>query len=139
MTVARVPKDICYPVIKSQNLKPLPPPQPPQPQPQGSQSNARGGPFAVLNGAAARDVLVVSVPANTAVEAPLYVLCISTSGADASHRDASAPRLLVHAGEGAEVEVLEEYVGAAAGGNYFNCSIAEFFLEERAHVSAARA
>ena len=58
------------------------------------------------------------------------------SGNDPLHRDASAPRVLVHAGSHSVVEVVEEY-GAAepgGGGNYFSCGITEILLEEHAEV-----
>ena len=56
-------------------------------------------------------------------------------------RAASAPRLLLHAGPGAAVELVEEYASAdgaaAVGGQYFTCDVAELFLEDRAQVRAA--
>jgi hypothetical protein len=45
---------------------------------QGEQAAARGGPFAVLNGAVARDVLCVLVPPGVAVPAPIHVLHVSS-------------------------------------------------------------
>jgi hypothetical protein len=51
---------------------------------QGSQSS-RAGPFAVINGAVARDALVVSVPEGAQVEPTLYVLYLSTGMWSAVH------------------------------------------------------
>lgn len=45
---------------------------------QGRQAATRGGPFGVLNGALARDVVVVVVPAGTDVLQPLHILFLST-------------------------------------------------------------
>mmetsp|Transcript_19381 Transcript_19381/g.41937 ORF Transcript_19381/g.41937 Transcript_19381/m.41937 type:complete len:485 (+) Transcript_19381:93-1547(+) len=100
----------------------------------GTLSGARGGPFAVLNGAAAQDVLAMAVPAGQLVEGPLHVLYLSTGGSQ-EERHASAPRLLVHAGAHSAVEVVEEFVGApGSSGHYFTCGIAEVYLEESAQV-----
>ncbi len=46
---------------------------------QGEQSAARGGPFAVLNGATATDVVCVAVPAGVQLEQPIHLLHISAS------------------------------------------------------------
>ncbi|GFH10687.1 iron-sulfur cluster assembly protein, partial [Haematococcus lacustris] len=45
----------------------------------GAQSAGCGGPFSVINGAAAQDVLVLHLPAGTSLEQPLFVLCLSSS------------------------------------------------------------
>ena len=44
---------------------------------QGEQSAARGGPFAVLNGATATDVVCVAVPAGVQLEQPIHLLHLS--------------------------------------------------------------
>jgi len=46
---------------------------------QGEQSAARGGPFAVLNGATATDVVCVAVPAGVQLEQPIHLLHLSAS------------------------------------------------------------
>ena len=78
---------------------------------QGAQSRSRGGAFALLNGAAARDVVVVHVPASTVLQAPIHVLHLS-SGAGAA-----APRLLAVLEEGATAEVVEEFGGLGSSGD----------------------
>lgn len=109
------------------------PPNPRPPNSQGALSNARGGPFAVVNGAMAQDVLVVAVPPRARIERPLYVVNVSTAAAAAGGEQvlsASAPRLLIHLGKGAEAEVVEEYVSAdegAAGHAVF--AVAEVVLD----------
>ena len=52
----------------------------------------------------------------------------------------NAPRLLVLAGKGSSLEVVEEFVAADGNGggegppSYFTCSVAEFVLQEDVHV-----
>ena len=101
---------------------------------QGELSNARGGPFAVVNGAMAEDVLVVAVPARARIERPLYVVNISTAAAAGVGGErvlsASAPRLLIALGKGAEAEVVEEYVSAVEGASdHAVFSVAEVVLD----------
>ncbi|CAI5459600.1 unnamed protein product [Closterium sp. Yama58-4] len=69
--------------------------------------------FAALNGASAADVLVIAVPAN--VKLPNHPIHIVYASSSASPVPAS-PRLLVVAEAGAEVEVVEEFVGGASAG-----------------------
>eukprot|EP00897_Mesotaenium_endlicherianum_P010116 jgi/Mesen1/9132/ME000058S08633 len=85
--------------------------------------------FAALNGVGAADVGVVAVPAGVKLEAPVHVLYYSTGSAQAGSARVSSPRLLVVAGEGAEV--VEEYLG---GGGCFVNSVAEFVVAKRARV-----
>eukprot|EP00983_Pelagomonas_calceolata_P087996 1157093-Pelagomonas_calceolata.AAC.6 len=63
--------------------------------PQGQLSASRGGPFALLNGGAARDALVVSLPQGVAVETPLCIeskccFCTAVCGLAAQERLAVA-------------------------------------------------
>ena len=127
---------------------------------QGAQSRSRGGQFATLNGAAARDVLVMHVPAHTTLPGPVHVLYLSsassasrTSSSSATACPASAPRLLAVLEEGATAEVVEEFAAlhqqeqlptaaaAAAGAAVvapappppsFTCAVAEFELDDGA-------
>lgn len=84
---------------------------------QGSQAAARGGPFAVLNGASALDALCVVVSDNTELEAPVHVVYVSTTSAAAPGVPASAPRLYVAAGKGAKLRVIEEFLSVSVGGD----------------------
>ncbi|KAI8464572.1 MAG: iron-sulfur cluster assembly protein [Monoraphidium minutum] len=101
----------------------------------GELSNARGGPFAVVNGVMAQDVLVVSVPARARIERPLYVVHVASAAAPAAGGgertlSACAPRLLIALGKGAEAEVVEEYVSAAEGaGDHAVFAVAEVQLD----------
>ena len=120
------------------------PPRPVRRLPQGAQSRARGGPFATLNGAAARDVLVVHVPANTTVPGPIHVLYLSSGGSSApGAAPAAAPRLLAVLEEGSSADIVEEF-GAVGGGAassqaapavaYLTNAVAEFELDDRAQL-----
>lgn len=82
----------------------------------GAQSRARGGAFALLNGAAARDALVVHLPANVTLAAPIHILHLSSAAAAAAAGQASlaAPRLLAVLEEGASAEIVEEFASLAA-------------------------
>lgn len=45
---------------------------------QDQQARKRGGPFALVNGATAREVLCLAVPAGLSVDVPVHILHIST-------------------------------------------------------------
>eukprot|EP00891_Asterochloris_glomerata_P000977 jgi/Astpho2/977/e_gw1.00016.340.1_t len=98
----------------------------------------RGGPFGVLNGALARDVVVVVVPAGTDVLQPLHILFLSTGRllgqTQGGVTPASSPRLLVHLGSSASLELIEEHAGSssAASATYFTNSVLEAELGENA-------
>jgi len=74
--------------------------------------------FTALNGAAVAagtsDVVVVVVPAGSDLKgAPVQVVFSTTPGASKAAATAAFPRLLVHVGDGATVEVVEQHVGAS--------------------------
>jgi hypothetical protein len=107
-----------------------------QPFPQGGQSNTRGGPFAVINGAMAEDVVVVALPAGAHIERPLHVVHVATAvaaaaGGEGRALSASAPRLLIALSKGAQVEVIEEFV-SATGGEHAVFAVAEVVLDTEA-------
>ncbi|KAL6758709.1 iron-sulfur cluster assembly protein [Haematococcus lacustris] len=120
----------------------------------GAQSAGCGGPFSVINGAAAQDVVVLHLPAGTSLEQPLFVLCLSSSSPPGSTTTlVSAPRLLLHLEVGASLKLVEEHAplplasapptahpqpsspAAAAAAPYFNCSVVEVALEAGAQLS----
>lgn len=84
----------------------------------GAVAGLRGGVFVDLNAAVARDVVTVTVPAGVKMLAPLHVVQLSTAlQSDESARvAASAPRLVLDAGDGAEVALVEEFAPAPAPG-----------------------
>ena len=104
----------------------LPPDRAPWRCVQGAQSRSRGGPFAILNGCSVRDAVVVHVPANTTITAPIHILYLTSAASSSSNGSsleggagvvaASAPRLLVVLEEGASAEVVEEFAPLAAAG-----------------------
>ncbi|KXZ47412.1 hypothetical protein GPECTOR_35g850 [Gonium pectorale] len=112
----------------------------------GSLSSSRGGPFAVLNGSMAPGALAVAVPQGVALPGPVYVLHVSSGSSSADSATLAAPRVLLHAGPGAEAELVEEYVGvgapsadngsasAPAAGRAVTVSVSELFLEEDSRV-----
>ncbi|GIL47358.1 hypothetical protein Vafri_4195 [Volvox africanus] len=111
----------------------------------GSLSNARGGPFAVLNGSLTPGALVVALGPGASLPGPVFVLHVASashSGADGAAAPANAPRMLVHAGAGSLAEVVEEYVSLAGSSSaistdsarYLTVSVAEVFLEPDAEV-----
>src|SRR5659263_29711 len=75
--------------------------------------------FAALNTAFLIDAAVLIVPYDTALATPVHVLFISTQPDVASH-----PRLLLVAGAGSKVTLIEDYV-ALHPGAYFTNSVAE--------------
>ncbi|CAI5991973.1 unnamed protein product [Closterium sp. NIES-64] len=76
-------------------------------------SSAQADLFAAINGASAADVLVIAVPANVKLpNHPVHIVYASSSASPAP----ASPRLLVVAEAGAEVEVVEEFVGGASAG-----------------------
>ncbi|CAI7927011.1 unnamed protein product [Closterium sp. NIES-54] len=76
-------------------------------------SSAQADLFAALNGASAADVLVIAVPANVKLpNHPVHIVYASSSASPAP----ASPRLLVVAEAGAEVEVVEEFVGGVSAG-----------------------
>lgn len=114
---------------------------------QGAQSRARGGPFATLNGASAREVLVVHVPANLTVPGPIHVLYLSSgSGSSAAgSTPAAAPRLLAVLEEGSSADIVEEFAALGGSGSgagsaaapavtYLTNAVAEFELDDRAQL-----
>eukprot|EP00850_Spirogloea_muscicola_P000083 SM000001S04485 [mRNA] locus=s1:469996:472250:- [translate_table: standard] len=99
--------------------------------------------FTGLNGAAASDVAVVHAGLGVkAADRPVHVLYVSTSSGGRNAVNVSSPRLLVMAEAGAEIAIVEEFVGAAggeggSGGVYWTNAVAEFVLEPAASVAHA--
>jgi len=107
----------------------------------GKLSAERGGPFAMLSAAAARECVVLALPKAATLATPLYILTLTSGGPGAS-TSTSAPRLLVHAGAGSSASLVEEHAplaaltgSAAQGGSYLTLAVAELFLEQDAQVS----
>ncbi|MBT8464967.1 MAG: Fe-S cluster assembly protein SufD [Myxococcales bacterium] len=89
--------------------------------------------FAALNTAMFRDGLWIDVPAGTIVEAPIE---ISHVGPSSSEPRVAYPRVLVTAGEGAELTLIETYAGGRAG--QLSNSVVEAELGRNAKMSHVR-
>lgn len=75
--------------------------------------------FTALNGAAVAagtsDVAVLVVPDGVDLAGPVQVLFATTPGGSKATSTATFPRLLVHAGANARVEVVEQHLGTEVG------------------------
>lgn len=99
----------------------------------GAQSRSRGGPFAALNGAFARDTAVLHVPAGATIANPVHILYVSSGYQEnGPNRCISAPRLLVVLEEGATAEIVEEFVSLAPSQPYMCTAVAEIELDDTA-------
>ena len=96
-------------------------------------------PFAAINQASLADVACVHVPADVAVERPLYVFMLSTgpdgggigSGSEAA---ASHPNLLVMLESGAQLQLVQHYSGSGA---YFANALSRMQLGEGSKLTHA--
>jgi Fe-S cluster assembly protein SufD len=88
--------------------------------------------FAALNTAFLQDAAVLVVPPDTVLAAPVHLLFISTQSEVASH-----PRLLLVAGAGSKVTVIEDYV-ALIEGTYFTNAVAEVAVGANAQLEHVR-
>lgn len=93
--------------------------------------------FASLNGIGARELGVVIIPEGVKMQCPLHVLYYSSQGeqndGEKKAYAVSCPRLLVLVGKGAELNIVEEFVGEA-GKAYWANAVVEFFIEEEGQV-----
>lgn len=97
----------------------------------GNQSRTRGGPFATLNGAIARDCAVVYVPENCELPQPVHIISISTASRGGEKQAISAPRVLVFLEAGAKAEIVEELVTLGSGSTA-SMSVTEIELDDTA-------
>ena len=88
--------------------------------------------FAALNTAFLNDGAFVSIGRGVAVEAPVHVLFLTTQQDVAVY-----PRCLLVAGEGAEVTIVEDYIGLVDGA-YFNNAVTEVAVAGNARVRHVR-
>jgi Fe-S cluster assembly protein SufD len=101
----------------------------------GTQSRTRGGPFATLNGASARDCIVIYVPEECAFTAPIHIIYVS-SAADAGNLAFSAPRSLVFLEAGSSAEVVEEFVAVpGSAGVHASFSVTEIELDDKSSLT----
>jgi len=91
-------------------------------------------PFAALATAFVEDGAFVHVPRNVVVDHPLQIVFVSTGGAGPV---VSHPRALFVIGDGAQVSLVERYVGDGAGA-YWTNPVTEWVIGENAVVDAYR-
>ncbi|MDX1618787.1 MAG: Fe-S cluster assembly protein SufD [Balneolaceae bacterium] len=90
--------------------------------------------FTSFNNAFLEDGAFIHAPEGVKAEVPIHLLFIQT---DAPENYFITPRCLVVADKGAELNIVEDYVGLA-GNKYFNCPAIEVNVEEQAHVVHTR-
>ncbi|MBE9044429.1 Fe-S cluster assembly protein SufD [Pleurocapsales cyanobacterium LEGE 10410] len=88
--------------------------------------------FTALNTAGGKDVAVIWVNKNVAVETPIHLIFIAQAESSASF---AQPRTLVVAQTGANVSLIEEYIGT---GEYFTNAVTEVFVQNNARVNHTR-
>ena len=91
-------------------------------------------PFTDLNLAFFADAIVISVDPKAIVRSPIHVLFLSAAS---SAPAMVTPHLVVIAGEGSQVSIIESYVGAGDGVTLTN-AVTEFRLAESAVVNHAK-
>ena len=103
----------------------------------GAQSKTRGGPFATLNGASAKDCAVIYVPEDCQLEAPIHIINVSSGGKDGRAIAFSSPRTLVFLESGASAQLVEEYVtlGESADGTHASLPVTEIELDDNASLT----
>jgi Fe-S cluster assembly protein SufD len=100
----------------------------------GEQANVDGHAFAALNAALFADAAIVRVPPGCRIENPIHLVFLAESpGA----RVAMYPRVLVVAGEGSEVRVIERYAGRDSQ-QYFTNAVSEIVVGDGALVDHYR-
>src|SRR3954469_10926408 len=86
--------------------------------------------FTALNTAFVQDGAFIHVPEGVTVDTPIHVVFVT--GGEGGHVMAH-PRTLIVAAAGAQVTVIESYIGAA-GETYFSNAVSEVFVGENAGV-----
>ncbi|MEW5974304.1 MAG: Fe-S cluster assembly protein SufD [Acidobacteriota bacterium] len=87
-------------------------------------------PFVSLNTALAEDLVVVVIPRNLVLPAPVHLLFLSVSR---TQPIVSHPRSLVVVGENSQVQLVESYAGVGEG-RYFTNAVTELVAAENAVV-----
>ena len=85
--------------------------------------------FVALNTAFLEDGAFIEIPRGQTVDAPIYVLFVST----ADEPIASHPRSLIVVGDGSQVSIVEEYISVGEGG-YFTNAVTEIVVGENSLV-----
>lgn len=96
----------------------------------GTLAGAGGNGFTALNTALFAECLVIRVKPGARLDQPLHLLHYALSG---EQPGVSHPRVLVIAGQSAEIPVVESFVGASDSG-YFTNAVTEVFVGANARV-----
>ena len=88
--------------------------------------------FTALNTAGGKDVAVVWVNKNVAVETPVHLIFIADGESSASF---AQPRTLIVGETGSSISLIEEYIGT---GEYFTNAVTEVFVKSNARVNHTR-
>ncbi len=88
--------------------------------------------FTALNTAGGKDVAVVWVDKNVAVETPVHLIFIADGESSASF---AQPRTLIVGETGSSISLIEEYIGT---GEYFTNAVTEVFVKSNARVNHTR-
>uniref|UniRef100_A0A7C9ATK7 Uncharacterized protein n=1 Tax=Opuntia streptacantha TaxID=393608 RepID=A0A7C9ATK7_OPUST len=93
--------------------------------------------FYSLNGVGAPDLVVLYVPEGCRVENPIHLRYFSVQGSEfgSNTLPTSNPRVLMLVEKGAEVNIVEEYVGGEENKCYWTNSVLELAIGEGATVS----
>jgi len=83
----------------------------------GRHADAQRQPFVALNTAFLEDGAVISVSAGCRLEAPIYLVFVSTAGKEPV---LSHPRTLILLGAGSEAKIVESYLGLGSGAYFCN-------------------
>ena len=88
--------------------------------------------FIALNTAGGKDVAVVWVDKNVAVETPVHLVFVADGGLETSF---AQPRTLIVGETGSSISLIEEYIGT---GEYFTNAVTEVFVKSNARVNHTR-
>ena len=88
--------------------------------------------FTALNTAGGKDVAVVWVDKNVAVETPVHLIFIADGESSASF---AQPRTLIVGETGSSISLIEEYSGT---GEYFTNAVTEVFVKSNARINHTR-
>ena len=88
--------------------------------------------FSSLNTAGGKDIAVIWVKKNIAIETPIQIVFLAESEAQVS---LNQPHILVVAETGSSISLIEEYTGT---GEYFTNAVTEVYVRDNARVNHTR-
>jgi len=96
----------------------------------GKYANTEADPFTALNTAAFRDVLTITIAEKTTLSKPIQILNIVVSDTPALIH----PRLLIHVGKQASVQIIENYIYTSKSEEVVSNSLSEIVVGEGARA-----